>query len=351
MDRLSNQRRVPLDYGPATLEMLLNDAIVQQSLGKLDAAEGRIDYRASSRFVEEPKTWWKRYSYKVTRPLGRMFDSFRFREPNPFHSQLLQTSKAIDDLDAELTQSVGLNILEMHDTFLDRDEGGKGPSTLAVEREVALAAQRRSRAQEEYLLKHPHYDRSLYMFSQNSRIRKFCQLLVPAGRGERIYSRTGPKSKYIHPIFGAFIDITVLAMVIDICIATPLYQRNTFPDYPHASWNWVSYTNLAFALIFSIEALIRTIADGLYWTPNTYWPSLMGFVDSIVIVALWVDLIDSQVSHQIAGLGALKALRAFRLCFQIKAARSLVLAVLGRSSGLLMVSSFFTPPSAYQQQN
>jgi hypothetical protein len=64
----------------------------------------------------------------------------------------------------------------------------------------------------------------------------------------------------------------------------------------------------------------------------------MGFVDSVVIIAIWADLIESQVSHQIPGLAALKALRAIRLCYLIKSSRSLISAVLGKISGLLVVS-------------
>jgi hypothetical protein len=317
--------------------MLLNDAIVQQSLEKLETE----DCTTVGDKIDQQKTWWKRRSDKITRPLARIFDSFRFREPNPFHSQLLQTSKAIDDLDVELTQSVG-GPLEMHDMFVGGDaEAGKGSKTLVVEREVALAAQRKRRAQQEYLLKHPNYDKSLYLFSRNNRLRKFCQALVPPGRGKRAdWSKPYVPFPFPNPAtaFETFIDLTIIAMVVVMCVATPVYQRVAFPDYPSNLWNWVSYTNLAFGLIFTTEALLRIIADGLFWTPNTYWLGLMGFVDSVVIIAIWADLIESQVSHQIPGLAALKALRAIRLCYLIKSSRSLISAVLGKISGLLVVS-------------
>lgn len=229
----------------------------------------------------------------------------------------------------------------MHDMFVGGNaETGKGSKTLAVEREVALAAQRKRRAQEEYLLKHPNYDKSLYMFSRYNRLRKFCQALVPPGRGERaLWFKTHVPFPFLNPTtaFEIFIELSIIAMLVVMCVTTPGYQRAAFPDYPSQSWNWVSYTNLAFGLIFTTEALIRIIADGLFWTPNTYWLGLMGFVDFVVIAAIWADLIESQVSHQILGLAALKALRAFRLCYLIGSS-SLIGAVLGKISGLLIVS-------------
>jgi hypothetical protein len=338
IERFGREHRMPLDYGPATLEMLLNDAIVQKSLEKFET----VDRTTIGDNFDQQKTWWKRRSDKITRSLGRTLDSFRIREPNPFHSQLLQTSNAIEDLDAELSQSGGGPLEKMNDMFIGGDaEAGKGSKTLAMEREVALAAQRKRRAQEEYLLKHPNYDKSLYMFSRYNGLRKFCQALVPPGRGERVlWVKPHVPFSFLNPTtaFEAFIELTIIAMLVVMCVTTPLYQQASFPDYPSHSWNWLSYTNLAFGLIFTTEALIRIIADGLFWTPNTYWLGLMGLVDCVVIVAIWVDLIESQVSHQIPNLAAIKALRAIRLCYLIKPLRSLIGAVLGKISGLLMVS-------------
>lgn len=74
IERFSREHRIPLDYGPATLEMLLNDAIVQQSLEKPETE----DRTTIGDNIDQQKTWWKRRSDKITRSLERTFDSFRF---------------------------------------------------------------------------------------------------------------------------------------------------------------------------------------------------------------------------------------------------------------------------------
>jgi voltage-dependent calcium channel len=103
--------------------------------------------------------------------------------------------------------------------------------------------------------------------------------------------------------------------VVLACITTPLYQRQYFLTNTFDVTNWFVWTDMAFVAIFSLEALIKVIADGCFWTPNAYFRSLWGFIDGLVLVTLWINVItsftnDGAVSRAV---GAFKALRALRL--------------------------------------
>jgi hypothetical protein len=111
--------------------------------------------------------------------------------------------------------------------------------------------------------------------------------------------------------FSAFIYAAIVAMVLLACITTPLYQRKYF----RTNRNWFVYTDLGFAVIFTVEALIKVVADGFFWTPNAFFRSSWGFIDGIVLLTLWINVGSSlrkdwNVSRAI---GAFKALRALRL--------------------------------------
>ena len=72
---------------------------------------------------------------------------------------------------------------------------------------------------------------------------------------------------------------------------------------------------MGFAAIFTLEALIKIIADGFFWTPNAFFRGSWGFIDGVVLVTLWINVItslykDGAVSRAV---GAFKALRALRL--------------------------------------
>ena len=92
------------------------------------------------------------------------------------------------------------------------------------------------------------------------------------------------------------------------------------------------FSDLGFAILFGIEAIIKVIADGFFWTPNAYYRSAWGFVDGIVLVTLWINVLtalfnEGQVSRAV---GAFKALRALRLLNISDSARNTFHAVIVR---------------------
>ena len=277
------KRQDPLDFGSAATEMLLKDAVVRDFLDDQLDTEGEAGgptpgiSRGATNFIRESSGWLENSRDWIVK---KLFD----REPNPFHARLKLT-KAYDELD---------------------------PRTLA--REVVNATEQRKVTQREYLRRHPTYNKSLYLFSVDNPVRRLCQRIVGPGRGDRIEGvQPYPRIWYT---FSAFVYAAIVAMVILACVTTPLYQKEYF-DHRQAfsRYNWFLYTDMAFATLFAVETIIKVIADGFFWTPNAYFRSSWGFIDGVVLVTLWVNVLTSlyDPGGGSRAVGAFKALRALRL--------------------------------------
>ncbi|KAF2869719.1 calcium-channel protein CCH1 [Massariosphaeria phaeospora] len=274
-------RKDPLDYGSAAAEMLLKDAVVRDFLDEPEDILSPEDEEPQPGIRPQPtvvgsgamSTMWQRFVRRLSH-----------REPNPFYAPL-DFGRAYEDLD---------------------------PRKMA--KEVVTAAEQRKKAQREYLRKHPNYNVSLFMFKPYNPIRKICQRIVGPGRGGDRIEGVAP-SVPVWYAFSAFIYAAIIAMVLLACVTTPLYQRTYFLDHEFSVRNWFVFTDMGFAVLFSIEALIKVIADGVFWTPNAYFRGSWGFIDGVVLTTLWVNVATSLVKEgQITRtVGAFKALRALRL--------------------------------------
>ncbi|KAH7080347.1 calcium-channel protein CCH1 [Paraphoma chrysanthemicola] len=273
-------RRDPLDYGHAATEMLLKDAVVRDFLDEgVDAGlhedEPRPGIRPAKTIVGSGtvSTIWQRLLRRTVH-----------REPNPFYAPL-DFGRAYEDLD---------------------------PRRMA--KEVVSATEKRRKAQREYLRNHPKYNVSLFIFKPDNPIRKICQRIVGPGRGGDRIEGLAP-SVPVWYAFSAFIYAAIIAMVLLACVTTPLFQKEYFESHKFSVKNWFVWTDMGFAVLFSLEALIKVIADGFLWTPNAYFRGSWGAIDGVVLITLWVNIItsfynDGQVTRTV---GAFKALRALRL--------------------------------------
>ena len=281
LGRDSRRHKDPLDYGPASLEMLFKDAVVRDFLDEqLDPvqdppADDTATHSGKMRQVQPGL---------IPSMRAKVLDFVQNREPNPFYSRL-QFSRAQEELD---------------------------PRTMA--REVVSATEQRKRAQRQYLQKHPTYNVSLFLFKPDSVIRRACQRIVGPGRGSQRIQGVDP----IRPLwysFSFFIYASIVTMVVLACLSTPLYQREYFKKHGFSVRNWFVWTDMAFAAIFTLEAIIKVVADGFFWTPNAYFRGSWGFIDGLVLITLWINVAtslynDGAVSRAV---GAFKALRALRL--------------------------------------
>ncbi|KAK5987704.1 Calcium-channel protein cch1 [Cladobotryum mycophilum] len=281
----SRRRKDPLDYGPAMMEMLLKDAVVREFLDDDSAEPLRVNteqrsppQRSKTTFMGDIKPGF------LSNLWGKIMNRIGKHDPNPFYSNI-RFDGPNDNLD---------------------------PRQMA--RQVVSATSARRKAQREYLARHPRYNTSLYLFPPKSRIRRFCQTLVGPSRGSERFDGLEPNKIAWYSI-SAFVYAAVVAMVVIACIATPLYQKEFRKEHGSNLTNWYVWTDMSFAIVFTIEAVIKVIADGLIWTPNAYLRSSWGIIDSVVLITLWINVVtllinDGAISRAV---GAFKALRALRL--------------------------------------
>ncbi|OAG40729.1 hypothetical protein AYO21_05027 [Fonsecaea monophora] len=278
MGRESIRHRDALEYGSATVEQLLKEAVVKDFLDEQDDVLAR---RATSMHLDEVPTVKPGILSKFW---GKITGFYSSAEPNPFYSS------------AKITRA--------NEEFDPR----------AVAQRVVTTTENRRRAQRQYLQKHPKYNVSLYIFKPDNPVRKLCQYLVGPGRGTERVEGVSPYRPAWYA-FSAFTYAAIVAMVILACITTPLYQRDYYLNNTLSITNWFVWTDLGFAILFTVEAIIKVIADGLFFTPHAYFRSVWGFIDGVVLITLWINVVtamfrDDGVSRAV---GAFKALRALRL--------------------------------------
>ncbi|TGJ84117.1 hypothetical protein E0Z10_g4650 [Xylaria hypoxylon] len=289
--RNKRTRRNPLDYGPATMEMLLKDAVVREFL---DDSPDTLPHQPPDGETPDSETpphdtmaTEKRPGF-VSSIARKIQKSIRNKESNPFYSSI-QFSGQNDSLD---------------------------PRQMA--RQVVSATIERRKAQREYLRRHPTYNNSLYIFTPRNPIRRLCQRMVGPGRGSERFDGVEP-NKIVWYSFSVFIYAAIIAMVVIASVTTPLYQKQYLErlnlNEDSRSTSWFVWVDLAFAVLFTVEAVIKIIADGLFFTPNAYYRSSWGFIDAVVLTTLWINVLtlifnDGSVSRVV---GAFKALRALRL--------------------------------------
>ena len=280
--QIMGRRKDPLDFGQATTEMLLKDAVVRDFLDEQDDSVERKSTFNGDTLDRAPTAVV--VTGRVSSLKRRMIGWFSYQELNPFYSRL-QFKAAYQDLD---------------------------PRQMA--KEVVQASDRRKRAQREFLLKHPKYNVSLYIFRPNNFIRKICQRIVGPGRGIDRIDGVAPSAPLWYS-FSAFIYLAIVAMVVLACITTPVYQKEYFKGSEYNVQNWFAFTDLGFAILFTVEAITKVIADGMFFAPNAYFRTSWGFIDGVVLITLWINVITllSNNGEASRAVGAFKALRALRL--------------------------------------
>ncbi|EWC43991.1 hypothetical protein DRE_01343 [Drechslerella stenobrocha 248] len=286
--------RDPIEFGHAGVEMLTKNAIVdefldegidsrnlEQETGSKGNSSGKpgIHHQRTIRFDDGDA-----HSPDVLTKIGQLVGKLWGRgEENPFYTGSIFTKRS-----------------EIAPT--------------AMAQELTKSRERIRKAQREYLVRHPGYNVSLFIFGPKNPIRRMCQRIVGPSRGTDRFDGVSP---YI-PAWLAFTALTytsIIVMVILACITTPLYQKGYFERHGYTTRSWFVFADIGFASLFSFEAVVKIIADGFYWTPNAYLRNVWGVIDSIVLITLWISVGTSFADQgEVArAVGAFKALRALRL--------------------------------------
>ena len=186
------------------------------------------------------------------------------------------------------------------------------PNTESMVTELIRTKNEIEKQQREYLEKHPDStNRSLKIFGPNHPLRVLCQKIVAPSYGTRIEG-TNPRPIMWY-MFSIAMLLSTVGLVVIAVIVTPIYYKELIDTHP--GMNWFILADAMFVGIFSLESIIKIIADGLYFTPNAYLRSVWGIIDFGVLITLWVNLIQQVTNHNKASrlIRAFKALRALRL--------------------------------------
>ena len=185
----------------------------------------------------------------------------------------------------------------------------EGPTQEAIDAEhIARSRNDPRRDMARFMAKYPNYDKSLWIFSNSSRIRRFCQSIVPPPRGARMFGR--PVSPIRFRIYQGLLFLSIIASVTIAGVATPAYRKWYDLTYSgKAELSWYSFADSLLALLFLVELVIKIIADGFAFTPHAYLLSGWNMLDLFVLLTLFVNIFagDNQVAR------AARAFRALRL--------------------------------------
>lgn len=177
-----------------------------------------------------------------------------------------------------------------------------------------------------YLKKHPTFNYSYFLFSPKHNFRRFCQSLVPPSVGKRtdgirfyddetdLYTQKKFFHKVERDLFVGLYAILTILLVVTSCLVTPLFRK----IHNISVWGWPLYIDCAFVSMFSIEFIVKTVADGFIYSPNAYLRNPWNVIDFVVLLYIWMYLItflrnDGNISRIFRGCSALRALRCLTI--------------------------------------
>ncbi|KAG0223145.1 calcium channel protein [Mortierella sp. GBA43] len=158
--------------------------------------------------------------------------------------------------------------------------------------------------------------RSLFFFGPRNKLRRLLQQIVTPGNKTRIEGEK--ENVMLSRPFNIFITLAVLASVIVAVITTPVWRYHQTLLDPHKQTVLFNTTDYVFMGIFTVEFLIRIIADGFFFTPDAYLRTLWNQIDFFVLLSLYAPLVTNLTKSQGTSrfFRSLKSLRALRLINQ-----------------------------------
>lgn len=190
----------------------------------------------------------------------------------------------------------------------------------------------------EFLKTNPFYNYTYFIFPPNHKLRKMCQRLVPPSVGKRtdgknffdddtdLFSNRTTFNNIARDIFVVFYAVATILLIVLSCYVTPMYRLK----HGSGTWAWSNTCELSLVLLFSIEFLVKTIADGVIYSPNAYMRNPWNFMDFCVLFSMWVTFLASLTGKGplirfFKGLTALRALRCLTISDTARKTFSLVI--------------------------
>ncbi|KAF9207893.1 calcium channel protein [Haplosporangium sp. Z 27] len=147
---------------------------------------------------------------------------------------------------------------------------------------------------------------SLFIFKPNNKIRNSLQLIIRPIRGRRLEG-VEHNANYSR-VFHFIIFLAIIASLVTAAITTPVWHLKQSKLNPDDQSNTITVSNLIFPIIFTVEFLMRVIADGFMFTPDAYMKSFWNVLDLFVLVSMYIPIITNASDTQ----GYSRVLRSFK---------------------------------------
>ncbi|KAI5955695.1 CCH1 [Candida jiufengensis] len=269
--KLFRRRERKDELEQAVVNLLLSGTAVQEFLDK-DLQDQIVEEdEAQSKVNQLPSNVVHRW-FVVT--YSRIANALK----NPFHSSF--NSQANFKLDNFEPSSFAKNIIKERNVLIHK--------------------------QTEFLKKNPRYNYVFYIMGPRHKIRRLCQRMVKPSFGERIDGV--PPYRPVSESLVVLTFIATVGLVVLACYMTPIFRMK------EAHSNWIFWSEYTFAVVFTVEFIIKVLADGFIFTPNAYCRSSWNLIDLVVLISLWIEALaylknDGDLSRIVRGLKALRALR------------------------------------------
>ncbi|VDM31031.1 unnamed protein product [Hydatigera taeniaeformis] len=195
-----------------------------------------------------------------------------------------------------------------------------------LQQKAQMAEIKRTQQEEELRENHPLFDRPLFTLGRQSRLRRFCSLVVRARhKASRSSSGNDSNGGSIHKILGfvTYLDWSMLTITILSCISmsleTPHRRLMNTPELKIGEY--------VFFVGMTIELALKVLADGFIFTPNALLRDFGGFLDiftyivSLTFVSYFMrveKLGPGSVGQLFMVLRCLRPLRIFCLVPQMR---------------------------------
>jgi hypothetical protein len=129
----------------------------------------------------------------------------------------------------------------------------------------------------------------------------------------------------LHSAFDPFVLLLIAANSLSMALETP------FLDPKSSTAKTLSVLDVIFTVTFTVEALLKVIAFGLFHGPDAYLRGQWNRLDFTIVCVSWVEYVAFALDiHYLKSFRLLRAFRALRLLNKIKGLQQLVES-LGRS--------------------
>ncbi|KAI1303017.1 Sodium leak channel non-selective protein [Halotydeus destructor] len=208
----------------------------------------------------------------------------------------------------------------------DSSAAGRNPHDFDIkllQRKRQQAEMKRNQREEDLRENHPFFDTPLFFVGRESRFRRLCQYIVYARYDPLIRDPiTGKERKLrykaIHNLLGlvSYLDWVMIIITTISCVSM-MFETSVMRVMETPA---LQITEYVFVGAMALELLLKTIADGLLFTPKALLKDVVGIMDVLIFVIsctflIWMPLEVKRGSKEqvILMLRCVRPLRIFSL--------------------------------------